>query len=275
MGVTDRTDEFRQLIGAVKEAKPCSECQTAQQGAHHSTLNMVSADIGSMIHQTSLNVQELRKIAKQNGNFKDTTSTIHRMTTSIKRDINEASQKIHALEQKNCEAFGRSNRTLHVHSANIIKTLNARLCDVTKEFQSALEDGAKSLENKYKRQEQLGYVPLKPQPVSGLDYDFDHRTSQQVLAQDPHLSRQDAIKNIHATIGDVATMFQRMIVLVRTQDDMIQGIQDDIEDTSRNVEQGQNALLAHWKSMSSNRSIILKVFLILIFFVVFFICFLA
>lgn len=274
MGVIDRTEEFCQLIGAVKDTKTCSDNQTVRS-AHHSTLNIVSAEIGSMIEQTSLNVQELRKLTKQNGNFNNTTAMISRLTTSIKREIEEESQKIQILEQDNCKSYGRLDRTLHVHSANIVKTLNARLCDVTKDFHSALEDGAQSLEKKFKRQEALGHVSIKPQPISGLDYDFDNRSSQQVLAQDSHLSRQDAIRNIQATIGDVATTFQRMIVLVRAQDEMIQGIQDDVEDTSRNVEQGQNELLRYFTSISSNRPIIFKVFLILIFFVVFFICFLA
>lgn len=277
MGVIDRTEEFRQLIGAssVKDTKQHADRRTAEANVH-SMSNIVSAEIGSQIHQATLNVQELRKLTKLNGNFNDTTLPISRLTASIKGDIAVLEQKINELEQHNCKSHDRLDQTLHRHSSNVVKTLNARLRDVTKDFQDVLEDSAKSLDKKFKRQELLGHVSMKPQPISGADYDFDHRqSSQQVLAGDHHLSRLEAVQRIRSTIADVAVQFQRMTVLVRSQDEQVQSIYDDVGFTLREVEQGQSELLIFFRSISSNRSLILKVFLILIFFVVFFVCFLA
>lgn len=70
-------------------------------------------------------------------------------------------------------------------------------------------------------------------------------------------------------------MFQKMAVMVSAQEEMIQRIDHDIDDTLGNTEKAQDNLLKYLHHISSNRMLIIKVFLILIFFVVFFVVFLA
>ncbi len=52
-------------------------------------------------------------------------------------------------------------------------------------------------------------------------------------------------------------------------------IDQDVDDSLHNVNEGQSELLKYFHSISSNRKLILKIFAILLFFVVFFIFFLA
>merc|ERR1719230_163077 len=86
-----------------------------------------------------------------------------------------------------------------------------------------------------------------------------------------HTSRADAVQSVQKTIGELAQMFQKMAVMVTAQEDMIRQIDHDVDDTLDNLNQGQDSLLKYFHQISSNRMLIIKVFLILIFFVIFFV----
>merc|ERR1712183_1235600 len=97
----------------------------------------------------------------------------------------------------------------------------------------------------------------------------------QAMAMQYTTSRVEAVQSVQKTIGELAQMFQKMAVMVTAQEEMIQRIDHDVDDTLSNVEQGQDHLLKYFHHISSNRWLIIKVFFILIFFVVFFVVFLA
>merc|ERR1740138_1896336 len=90
-----------------------------------------------------------------------------------------------------------------------------------------------------------------------------------------HSSRAEAVQSVQRTIGELAQMFQKMAVMVTAQEEMIQRIDHDVDDTLTNVENAQDNLLKYFHHISSNRPLIIKVFLILLFFVIFFVVFLA
>merc|ERR1719188_1442015 len=97
----------------------------------------------------------------------------------------------------------------------------------------------------------------------------------QAMQTSYHASRAEAVQNVQKTIGELAQMFQKMAVLVTAQEEMIQRIDSDVDNTLSNVDAAQENLLKYFKYISSNRALIIKVFLILIFFVIFFVVFLA
>lgn len=288
MGVVDRTDEFRQIMMdlSAKGVGPGIDSFDAQPQAQ-SELNVWSAAIGGEVHQASLKVQELRKMAKQKGIFNDRTNEIQDLTLVVKQDITSLNQKIEALEAK-VKGSG-VNRSIQAHSSNIVETLKTRLLEVTKDFKDALEDRTKALEQQDKRR-QL-YSPgqgavanpfaqrggQQQRPTGNAD-DLEGGPGGgggQAQAQIHHSTRAEAVQSVQRTIGELATMFQKMAVMVTQQEDMIQRIDADVDDTKQNMEQSQDHLLKYFHHISSNRMLIIKVFLILIFFVVFFVIFLA
>merc|ERR1719281_1186143 len=114
----------------------------------------------------------------------------------------------------------------------------------------------------------------RPNPSANPD-DPEAGGGAQAASQMYTNSRAEAVQSVQRTIGELATMFQKMAVMVTAQEEMIQRIDHDVDDTMTNVEQGQQHLLKYFHHISSNRALILKVFAILIFFVVFFVVFLA
>jgi len=282
MGVVDRTGEFRQIMSDLS-AKGVGPGIVESQPQAQSELNVWSAAIGGEIHQASLKVQELRKMAKQKGIFNDKTQEIQELTFAVKQDIQSLNQKIEGLENK--AKSSSANRTHQKHSSNMVETLKTRLLEVTKDFKDALEDRTKALEQQDKRRQM--YQPGQgasanpfaqrgqPRPSGNAeDLEGGGGGASQSQAQ-LYNSRTEAVQSVQRTIGELGTMFQKMAVMVTAQEEMIQRIDADVDDTMQNMDQAQDHLLKYFHHISSNRCLIIKVFLILIFFVVFFVIFLA
>ncbi len=96
--------------------------------------------------------------------------------------------------------------------------------------------------------------------------------AQQVLYGE---SRVEAMKGVQKIIGELGVMFKRMGDIIQEQEYNVLRIDDDVTDTLSNLENAEGSLLTYLKNISSNRALILKVFGIIIFFIVFFIVFLS
>lgn len=288
MGVVDRTPEFRQIIAELtakgEGPKDADGIAANAPPQAQSELNAWAADIGSGIHEAGLKLQELRKMAKKKGIFNDQTSEIQELTYGVKENIQVLNQKIEALERK-AKGTG-TNRNQQVHSKNLVDTLKTRLLEVTKDFKDALEDRTKALEQQDKRRQiyssgkgnPLGQRQRPPPSGNAEDLEGGGGGSQaqgMTMVTSHYSSRAEAVQNVQRTIGELAQMFSKMAVLVTAQEEMIQRIDDDVDQANVNLSQGQEHLLSYFKYISSNRSLIIKVFLILIFFVIFFVVFLA
>lgn len=275
----DRTDEFRQILQELsyKQGTAANAIQAPVPSHVQSQLNAFSAEIGSGIHKASMKLQELRKMAKAKGIFNDRTMEIQELTYNIKTDIEQLNQKIEVLERQ-AKGSG-SNRSYQAHSSNMVDTLKTRLLEVTKEFKDALELRTKALEQQDSRRKLWNVAdthtsnPFGNQKPSGNALDPESGGMQQ--AQMYHSSRAEAVQNVQRTIGELAQMFGKMATLVTAQEEMIQRIDHDMDETLTNVETGQDHLLKYFHHISSNRKLILKVFAIILFFVIFFIVFLA
>jgi syntaxin 5 len=282
MGVVDRTDEFRQImrsIAAKGGAPGMDKFDIAPQ--QQSELNVWSAEIGSEIHQSSLRVQELRKMARSKGIFNDKTTDINTLTVSVKQDITRLNQKIEALEDK-ARGAG-ANKAYQAHSKNMVDALKTRLLEVTKDFKDALEDRTKALEQQDSRRRMYSASsgaasnPFPSSRATGNPDDLEGGGGgpSQAMSMQYANSRVEAVQSVQKTIGELAQMFQKMAVMVTAQEEMIQRIDHDIDDTLTNVNQGQDHLLKYFHHISSNRMLIIKVLLILVFFVIFFVVLLA
>ncbi|KDO27989.1 hypothetical protein SPRG_07267 [Saprolegnia parasitica CBS 223.65] len=80
-------------------------------------------------------------------------------------------------------------------------------------------------------------------------------------------ARLNDAKHIESTIVEISSMYNRMSSLIASQGEVLERIDDDMTTAQMNVEAGHNELLKYFTSMSGNRSLILKIFLILVVFI--------
>ncbi|KAI9564563.1 hypothetical protein GHT06_008302 [Daphnia sinensis] len=111
----------------------------------------------------------------------------------------------------------------------------------------------------------------------------DHRTTrtqvqQQVFADETESylqSRSDAVQSIESTIVELGGIFQQLALMVREQEEMVQRIDSNVDDAQLNVEAAHDELLRYFRSVSSNRWLMLKVFGVVLVFILIFAVFFA
>lgn len=99
---------------------------------------------------------------------------------------------------------------------------------------------------------------------------------QMVPLQDSYMqSRAEALQNVESTIHELGSIFNQLATLVSQQGEMAIRIDENMDDTLANVEGAQGALLKYLNSISSNRWLMIKIFFVLIFFLIVFLFFVA
>ncbi|KAL1190527.1 Syntaxin-32 [Cardamine amara subsp. amara] len=99
---------------------------------------------------------------------------------------------------------------------------------------------------------------------------------QMVPLQDTYMqSRAEALHNVESTIHELSSIFTQLATMVSQQGEIAIRIDQNMEDTLANVEGAQSQLARYLNSISSNRWLMIKIFFILIAFLMFFLFFVA
>ncbi|KAH7277846.1 hypothetical protein KP509_38G011200 [Ceratopteris richardii] len=100
---------------------------------------------------------------------------------------------------------------------------------------------------------------------------------QQVVAiRDSYMeSRAEALRNVESTIMELGSIFTQLATMVAQQGEIAIRIDENMDETLTNVEGAQGALLKYLNRISSNRWLILKIFFVLIIFLLIFVIFVA
>ncbi|KAK6129703.1 hypothetical protein DH2020_036569 [Rehmannia glutinosa] len=117
-------------------------------------------------------------------------------------------------------------------------------------------------------------VDGESQPL--LQQQQNQQQQQLVPLQDSYMqSRAEALQNVESTIHELSNIFNQLATLVSQQGEIAIRIDENMDDTLSNVEGAQGALLKYLNSISSNRWLMIKIFFVLIFFLMIFLFFVA
>jgi syntaxin 5 len=95
-----------------------------------------------------------------------------------------------------------------------------------------------------------------------------------LTVQDSYIrSRTQAVENIGQTIIELQGIFTQLATIVAEQGEMMQRIDANISDSQANIDNAQAQLLKYLHSISGNRWLIAKIFLVLLVFIVLFVVF--
>ncbi|CAH8261698.1 unnamed protein product [Arabidopsis lyrata] len=99
---------------------------------------------------------------------------------------------------------------------------------------------------------------------------------QMVPLQDTYMqSRAEALHNVESTIHELSSIFTQLATMVSQQGEIAIRIDQNMEDTLANVEGAQSQLARYLNSISSNRWLMMKIFFVLIAFLMIFLFFVA
>ncbi|CAH1433182.1 unnamed protein product [Lactuca virosa] len=109
-----------------------------------------------------------------------------------------------------------------------------------------------------------------------LIQDQQNQQQQMVPLQDSYMqSRAEALHNVESTIHELGNIFQQLATMVSQQGELAIRIDENMEDTLANVEGAQGQLMRYLNSISSNRWLMIKIFFVLIVFLMIFLFFVA
>ncbi|XP_056842585.1 syntaxin-32 isoform X2 [Raphanus sativus] len=109
-----------------------------------------------------------------------------------------------------------------------------------------------------------------------LQQQSQQQQQQMVPLQDTYMeSRAEALHNVESTIHELSNIFTQLATMVSQQGEIAIRIDQNMEDTLANVEGAQSQLARYLNSISSNRWLMIKIFFVLIAFLMVFLFFVA
>jgi len=94
--------------------------------------------------------------------------------------------------------------------------------------------------------------------------------------QDGYLSsRAEALHNVETTIVELGTIFTQLAEMVHAQGEMTRRIDENVDEALGNVDAAKAQLMRYLATVSTNRWLVMKVFGVLLAFVLFFVLFVA
>ncbi|KAF9923489.1 cis-Golgi t-SNARE syntaxin, partial [Modicella reniformis] len=89
---------------------------------------------------------------------------------------------------------------------------------------------------------------------------------QQVPHADQYIqNRSTAIEAVESTLQELGGIFQQLAQMVAEQRDTVQRIEANTDDIELNINEAQNQLLRYYRNISSDRWLMIKIFLTIIF----------
>ncbi|KAG7030678.1 Syntaxin-31 [Cucurbita argyrosperma subsp. argyrosperma] len=245
-------------------------------------------------------------VAKRSSMFDDPIREIQEMTALIKNDItslNVAISDLQAIQTMEI-AEGNYSEDRVVHSTAVCDDLKSKLMGATKQLQDVLTARTENIKaNESRRQifsanatrespfqNQAKTVTQPPPWLSNTSesaqsslrrlavevipsQQMEMSMLQQVVPrQENYLqSRAGALHNVESTISELGGIFTHLATMVAHQGELAIRIDDNMDESMANVEGARTSLFRHLNQISSNRWLLIKIFVILIIFLMLFI----
>ncbi|KAH0480749.1 MAG: uncharacterized protein KVP18_001834 [Porospora cf. gigantea A] len=264
----DRTQEF---LGYVNRSTAVnSRAAIFKRDPDLSSFQQDVRELGEELHASRLRLQRLKKLVRSGGIFEDNTSEVSRLVDEIKAGLTTASNRLDAVEGN---VRGQSQD--EVHHRTQIGTLRNRLLDQTRELKAALDLRTKSIQDRDSRRKKYDFGRKTDSPFMDLETGAPQQQALENPASAYHQARVEGVEHIQRVLAELGQIFSRVATMVAQQEEMVTRIDADADLTMSNLRAGENELVRYLKRLSSNRSLIMKIFGILMTFGVFFIMFVA
>ncbi|XP_038555395.1 syntaxin-5a isoform X3 [Micropterus salmoides] len=301
MTCRDRTLEFQSACKSL-QGRPQNGVQPSKPALsalrQRSDFTVMAKRIGKDLSNTFAKLEKLTILAKRKSLFDDKAVEIEELTYIIKQDINSLNKQIAQLQDLVRSRGAPGGRHIQTHSNTIVVSLQSKLASMSNDFKSVLEVRTENLKQQRSRREQFSQPPVSSSPLMANNFkssvlmqdesrsmgdvaiDMDSQNNpmqlQLIDEQDSYIqSRADTMQNIESTIVELGSIFQQLAHMVKEQEETIQRIDANVEDTQLNVEAAHTEILKYFQSVSSNRWLMIKIFLVLIIFFIIFVVFFA
>ncbi|KAJ3428038.1 syntaxin-5 [Anaeramoeba flamelloides] len=299
----NRTEEFFSIASSMKQNYSTNKTKNDNTNKNSKTKKneffQITSQIGKQIHLTCLKLSDLSKLAKSTSLYNDPTHQIQILTHEIKEEIQTLNRQLESVEILASHNTGKQNRQTTQHTNQIVGSLKGQLANTTQSFQGVLRERTENLKKQQERRSKfmdnssfffsannntssrkISYAMDESKTNStnlGFDIDIIENTNNNFNSQNSlqtvsyRESRVNVVEDIEKTIHEIGTIFSRLANLIQNQDTQIEWIDQNVDETLENIEQGERELRKYSESIGSNRWLIFKIFAILIVFILIFV----
>jgi len=249
-------------------------------------------------------LEKLATLARRSTLFDDRGEEINELIYTIKTDLSNIKLEIDDLEKI---AIGQVqvNKEAQASSGVVVNKFKCDLASTMKEFGDILNTRTQNLKAQNSRRKEFESTNRKKIRRNGLNFK-DMETSlsgpvcnesenesetgnlltrsnqmqtqtlaEQVQERDEYLlSRQNAMEEIQSTIAELGQMYQRFSTVLEMQNEVVLKIDENMDATLENVDKGHKELITLFNYKNNSTWLIIKIFAIIILFVIFFLVFL-
>ncbi|CAH1792879.1 unnamed protein product [Owenia fusiformis] len=307
MSGRDRTNEFlsacKSMQGRMGNGMNGAAKSHREPLRQRSQFTQLAKRIGQDIAKTFAKLEKLTYLAKKKSLFDDRPVEIQELTYIIKQDIGSLNKQIAQLSEFVRSQKYNSGKHVQTHSNTVVFALQSKLASMSNDFKSVLELRTENLKHQKARRDEFSEssnAPVTTMPPTALqgyngsvllqdeaqskgeisidmmEKDKYQQQLQLIEQQDTYIqSRAETMQNIESTIVELGSIFQQLAHMVHEQEDMVQRIDANVEDTQMNVEAAHGELLKYFQKVTSNRWLMIKIFGVLIVFFIIFVVFMA
>ncbi|CAD8085856.1 unnamed protein product [Paramecium primaurelia] len=217
-------------------------------------------------------LQEFHTTSQSTGLFNDQDYKLNTLLSQVKDDISQIHIHLNQLKTQ-------LNNDLHQSIFDFVQQKALKTSDQFKKLLQSHTQRIKQQEEKRNRLngerdrviKRVGFNQ-KYQKLNETEEETNHQTIQ-MFEQKQNEEKLVSMQKIESMLNDIAGVFQRVGTMVRLQETMIERIDKYTDEAQINVSKGRKELQESHKRISSNRGLILKVFLILFIFAFIYIVF--
>jgi len=121
-----------------------------------------------------------------------------------------------------------------------------------------------------------GASPMTPLDMMRMEQEAGNEQMMQLIPDQTYLQeRADAMSTVETNIVELGTIFNKLAVMVSEHRDLVQRVEDNVDDANSNINLSMATLTDTLDNLRSNRALALKVFGVLVLFIILFITFFA
>ena len=117
---------------------------------------------------------------------------------------------------------------------------------------------------------------MSPFDIQKMEQESGQDQMMQLIPDQNYLrERADAMEQVESNIVELGAVYNRLATMVHEHKDMVQRVEDNVDEANSMVTMGMNQLVDTLANLRSNRGLALKVFSIMVVFIISFIIFFA
>jgi len=275
------TQDFRSCAAQLSK----TEIRAPSKQNNRSAFMLAAKQISLDIYRTHEKLEKLAKLASSTSLFNDPVHDIQELTYMIKKDIANLNKKLESVKAMNV----KTNKQTDLHNEGVVGNLSLKLQMETKQFRTVLNTRSEN----YKKQQEFRKQFTAPRNSKGrgdakqsalyiqddssgqLESSASNQAQQLVSAPLRYdgQERLDSIQQIETTMRDLNKIMTDISIMVEEQQVVMERIDTNVSDALESVDTAQQHLFKFLQNVSSDRGLILKMFLILVVFCIIFFMF--